>query len=157
MGKAARHPGQRLRLPAFVAAFMVLLCLVTPISGFVHMALVRHVWCAEHGELMHVGEHVRNARTVHAGRAVAPFTNQEAIEAAPGDSARSHDHPHCALLSILQSIAVFKGVAEKLAVVHTVRFDAPQLWSFEQPVVAFPIYLLAPKHSPPQLPPAELI
>lgn len=146
---ATRKSWVQRRYWALVASFMALNCLIAPVSGFLHMALVRHVWCAEHGEIEHARGSAHQPQAVRAD-STSPLSSETSIAADQGDAAQSDEHHHCVLLSVLRTVAILRGFAERPTLVRPARVEAQKAPTFERADAAFPIYVLAPKHSPPQ-------
>lgn len=70
---------------------LVALCLTAQLSGFAHLALVPHVTCPEHGELVEAGTQVRVVLRSSAGD-VAAVSSEPRVE---GSASHSHDHCIC--------------------------------------------------------------
>jgi len=129
------------------AVFRCLLALVTlfyvaqHVSAVAHFALVRHAVCDEHGELVDVDAVVPAASVSQAARH-AELGPQES------SSHSGHGHEHCGVLAHLaqqHSPPVFAGILPRVSAVEAVANAAcPSV-----PLVAIPVYLLAPKNSPP--------
>jgi hypothetical protein len=79
----ACHSPRSVRL---VAVFAALACCVAQLSAFVHLALVRHAACPEHGEWVHVD----GPPQLHAAHETKPTTDGPALDAL--DEAHGHDH-----------------------------------------------------------------
>lgn len=110
------------------------------LAGVAHMALVRHVTCPEHGELLH-------AEDDGTPSAPTPADGTASLAALTEDSESSHGHDHCAVA--IQRRAQTMPVS-RVAVAHTVSPVTEA--SNERAAPAMPlgaIYRLAPKSSPP--------
>ncbi len=111
------------------------------LAGVAHMALVRHVTCPEHGELLHAGDDETPSPPTPADGAAASFA------ALTEDSESSHGHDHCAVA--IQRRAETMPVS-RVKVAHTVTRVTEA--AKERAAPAMPlgaIYRLAPKSSPP--------
>jgi hypothetical protein len=69
-----------------LAVFAALACCVAQLSAIVHLALVRHAACPEHGEWVHVDGPPR----VHTAHETERATDGPALDAL--DEAHGHDH-----------------------------------------------------------------
>ncbi len=146
---------QRLRLPR-VRLAVASLCLLAQTFALVHLFAVRHVRCAEHGDMVHV----EPGHAGHAGHAAAadervspPADLREAavsahqVLRASGLAIEAHQDDHCMALSerralrTLEVVAVVSAPPELLGELTFVS-QAP-------PRVARALYRLAPKISPP--------
>jgi hypothetical protein len=138
--------GQRGTLARLFAACVGVLCLVAQFSSTLHLLLVDHVHCAQHGEWVHVdGEHGHHAaQPVEAVGAEAP---SQAVTSVADE--RGHEHDHClmgadrrklAMLPISQPEVRAPDAADKVVVARR---------SSSTP--ATHVYSFAPKTSPPAL------
>ncbi len=129
------------------------LCLVAQTFALVHLFAVRHVHCAEHGEMVHVDGAGRAAGGAQAGDAGHAARLERAPDAAAaisgsGLAALAHQDDHCMALSErrdLRTDAVTQ-VASSPQVMGELRYCHR-----EPLLVVRPIYRLAPKISPPAL------
>ncbi len=107
-------------------------------ATFAHLALVRHVTCAEHGELVHASDESVRRPPTQAGATVDAFAS----------TVDHHRHDHClvcifrretssGLVPVLQSAGLWRGV-ESAAAARPAVVGA-----------AVARYRLAPKTSPP--------
>ncbi len=124
-------------LLALVALFYV----AQHVSAVAHFALVRHAVCDEHGELV----------DVDAALSAAPESRAAAdpgLSSGESSSHSGHGHEHCGVLAHLlqqHSPPVFAGIPVRVAAIQTVAGAT----CTSAPLVAIPVYLLAPKNSPP--------
>lgn len=111
-------------------------------SGLLHGVLVQHARCAEHGEAVHVAA-AEHALAAHAD-ASAPGTQ---VVHADATAAEEHGHEHCLGVWNRRG-ATFAPEAGTVvpalfaAHVHAAPHAIPR-------VAARPLFLLAPKTSPP--------
>lgn len=140
------HPCLRLartgsgKVPAIALAA---LCLLGPILSYAHMLLVAHARCPEHGELLHVeapGAVQLGARTEAAG-------GLSVIGSAERLSSESHAHDHCVVASARKAETVLES-AGAIAVIEPAGSPGggDERRAGSAPV---PLYVLAPKNSPP--------
>jgi hypothetical protein len=121
---------------------MGLACLLSHTSTAVHMVLVEHVRCAEHGEWVHADEAraerppgERSARGVEALR----------VESRSG--AEDHDHDHCWLLSERHGASL--APASQAVVGTPERSGSLDVSAHDSNRPARLVYAFAPKTSPP--------
>jgi hypothetical protein len=118
-------------------------CLLGHGTNLTHFLFVRHAICAEHGDLVHAGEASEHAAAAHAGLATAA----PALQTMP-TSEPAHGDEHCAIVSDRREHALRSSSQE---------LHAPAAADLAQSVAAraapraavVPIFLLAPKSSPP--------
>jgi hypothetical protein len=119
---------------------LAVVALAGQLSSFAHLVLVRHVTCAEHGEMVEVG----NEQDL-----VATTANEEAPAAVAATSpADAHGHDHCLIVPMRREHAAL-GTAGSFDSAHldaygTIGHGGDSLIS---PPIA--LILLAPKNSPP--------
>jgi hypothetical protein len=119
---------------------LAVLALAGQLASFAHLALVRHVTCAEHGELIEVGSAATSA-------AATPRDVPPAVSAAASAGA-AHDHEHC-LISPMRRDRIASAAS---ASQHAARVDSyDSIGIGRTRTVAPPIaaIVLAPKSSPP--------
>ena len=140
---------QRTRL-ARTALATVALQLVGMFAGDLHLALVRHERCPEHGELLDVEPDSGVSAADSARAAQAPDHDDRDPAAVPGRGPARTSHDHCASAWALGQRARQPGSWE------VARSDAPNRSS--RPPIELPTllsgrrrYLVAPKTSPPRL------
>jgi hypothetical protein len=126
-----------LRGLTFVVAWV---CLAAQAMGIVHLAVVRHATCPEHGEITHAAE-----------PPVSPAEATPAFDTAPGLKAVTLDatadsHDHCLACAVRKEAAAYRVLRPLPAVAEL----APSLpVTGEAPGGARTLYRLAPKTSPP--------
>ncbi|MEO7037206.1 MAG: hypothetical protein ABI548_24850 [Polyangiaceae bacterium] len=122
---------------AAIAVFYI----AVQLSAIAHLALVRHAICLEHGELIHSDAAPAPSRTV-AKQSAAPGV-RASTGVPPGE-----EHEHCSVAAHLRHQFLLWDrnyvVDGQAGVLSDVLLADAQ--SFE---CAFPLYLLAPKNSPP--------
>jgi hypothetical protein len=128
---------------------LVALCLTTQLSGFAHLALVPHVACAEHGELVEADSRLRPGGVEAASNAGRGDAEVAAVSSEPRvEVASSHSHDHCICTAVRRTPARVSraGAAAELRTVppptRLALRDVPTV-----PVLA-PLDV-APKSSPP--------
>jgi hypothetical protein len=117
---------------------------MTPILGHVHMLLVQHATCPEHGEMVHA-----DAGGISLPRASSHDAANRPPTAAssPDLESESHEHDHCLLASARKVEVALRFVGPALSASGP---STPQLhhWrTIVQPPIA--LHVLAPKNSPP--------
>jgi hypothetical protein len=81
---------------------LVALCLTTQLSGFAHLALVPHVACAEHGELVEAD----GRRQAATPSGVASNVEVAAVSSEPRvEPSGSHAHDHCICTAVRRTPA----------------------------------------------------
>jgi hypothetical protein len=121
------------------------------LAGVVHLALVPHTVCAEHGELVHAEQ----GASVHAGGADATSANAAHVATTAayraGHAAESADHhEHCFVSALRrQSSAVAPAQASPQLAPLAGCQATTLLTAATAP--AIPLLALAPKSSPPAL------
>ena len=137
-----RTPDALIRLRAQAA--LLLLCYCAAYFGSaVHMAFVRHALC-EHGQVVEVEQSFR-IDCDHETRAGG--SDPAVIAGSAAQHALEHEHEHCSI------VAPFSRPASDLHQLRVV-FPTTRRVAEEPAIVAarparIPVYLLAPKHSPP--------
>ena len=127
------------------ALLLAALAVATQLSGYVHLALVEHTRCAEHGELVESGGHgpVALVATSHeAGR--TPDAHLAASETAP----HGHGHEHCLLSPFRRERTPFTSSLSTAPVAEDAARDHA-FTAFPPRTHAVPVFRLAPKNSPP--------
>jgi hypothetical protein len=132
--RLSRHSALR----SFAAA-LAAVALVGQLAGFAHLVLVRHVTCAEHGELIEVGhERALAAAAPHAaGAAVASAATGEA-----------HGHDHC-LLGPMRRDRFALGAPRALDCAHVDAYGTLGRVVDRRVPPPIAVIRLAPKSSPP--------
>jgi len=111
------------------------------LSAIAHLALVRHVVCFEHGELVDV-EAWSSAVPASKGSPSSELDSQKS------SSHSDHGHEHCGVLAHFRPhlfAPVFAGIPVRTGAVPDVAIVCRE----SSPALAIPIYQLAPKNSPP--------
>lgn len=118
------------------AAALVVVCLLagSALAEQLHVALVRHVRCEAHGEWIH-GE---------AHPAAAPSAGDTVASAPELDG--GHDHEHCAAPRGLTACVTLPA---QWSVPTGFTFTPPARPRTEPRAATIPLWLLAPKSSPP--------
>jgi hypothetical protein len=117
----------------------VVLCLLAQVSDVLHLLLVEHVVCAQHGELIHEGEHA------HAEATGQPT---DATAFVPSDL-EDHGHEHCALWSDRREELTLGAPSIGVALPRAMPSLTPPATTRLDAVLAIPLLFLAPKNSPP--------
>jgi hypothetical protein len=117
-------------------------CLASQLSGLAHLALVPHLACAEHGELVELGpggpEHRSLVQVEASGR----------VQASPAQVSQRHGHDHCVLAALRRTPACLeRGPAS----VEARPSEEPVAgWRrVAPPGSGLPVLAVAPKSSPP--------
>lgn len=120
-----------------------LLCLFGQFSSALHMVLVEHVRCAEHGELVHVDgdQHADHDGTAHRERS----PGGPAISSSSTDS--DHGHDHCLICSERRKLALLPAAVPELRAPE--GGDALLALCPDASIHTPRIYSYAPKTSPP--------
>jgi hypothetical protein len=123
------------RRSALPAMFAVMLLVVGQLVALAHEAAQRHITCAEHGEQL---EAVVLASALHA----CEDDHFVAVDGGGGD------HADCPIARMLRqsSDAPSHGLVSRSAVVECTECSAP---ACRLRIVADPLFLIAPKTSPP--------
>jgi hypothetical protein len=127
------------------------LCLMAQVSALVHLFAVRHVRCAEHGEMVHVDREPREQAAV-AAREQATQGLEEALAQdvvrPTGLAIEAHQDDHCMALSERRDLRTY----DVQPIVSTPQTLAELTYFYRAPaIVARALYRLAPKISPPAL------
>lgn len=130
---------------------MVSLCLVAQAFALVHLFAVRHVRCAEHGEMVHVDREPREP----AALAAREQATQDLEEASAQDVVRptglaieAHQDDHCMALSERRDLRTLE--VQQLVSAPEVLAEVTYLYRAPAAVVRA-LYRLAPKISPPAI------
>lgn len=116
-----------------------MLAVAGQVAGFAHLAVVRHVTCAEHGELIELG---------HASPAAVAIQPQANVVIAAAALGETHGHDHCLIAPMRRDRAALGGGAT----LDGRHFDADATCghvSSRDIAPAIAIIRLAPKNSPP--------
>ncbi|HEX3867107.1 MAG TPA: hypothetical protein VHV78_10150 [Gemmatimonadaceae bacterium] len=122
------------------AAILAVVALAGQLASFAHLVLVRHVTCAEHGELVEIG---RDQSTV-------AVRSQRPAASTVGDASQTetHGHEHCLLAPMRRD----RLAASATAAFDVARFDTDPTISRAPDVAVSPavaVIVFAPKNSPP--------
>jgi hypothetical protein len=128
-----RRSGARLGAGALVAVF-----LCAQLGGALHFAVVQHVSCAEHGELVEIG--------TDAGVRAAAVATHETVRA---DDTTLHGHDHCGVSAIRRERIHHVAPLALAARLPTTSLAHASL-ARRAPPRAIAILDLAPKSSPPR-------
>jgi len=122
------------------AASLALVLIAGQGASLAHLAVVRHGYCAEHGELVDLGAEAP------AGLPTAPTDATDHVDSLPASGAGGHEHEHCAVMGHRRDAILGEHVGTALAP----QACGEPVRSAGAPVVsASPIFRLAPKQSPP--------
>ena len=134
-------PRRSLRSSPRRLAAVAALCLLAQLAGVLHLLVVRHERCAEHGEVVHAG-----AEPAAHGAEWSVDGHARAIQAAAADAGHD-DHEHCQALSDRRAA----GAAEAPAIACAdVTASDPGVVAHAAPARACVLYRLAPKTPPPR-------
>jgi hypothetical protein len=130
-GRRKARPLMRVGALALVAA-----TLVGQLSSYLHLLAVRHVTCAEHGELVEVSSSSDGSTHGHAGACIRQ-----------GAEAESH-HDHCVIASFRRERSTTGSERSGLVLPqdHERRILERSVVGLHSPI---DLILLAPKNSPP--------
>ena len=134
------HPARRQRRSRTAVAAAVL-CLLAQVFATVHLVVVRHEVCADHGEVVHAGGDHGDAPAGAAGTGDATIQARAAADAGHGD-----DDDHCRLLT--ERRAAGGGGSPSLHATPGV-IEAKAAMPESLPARTSALYRLAPKISPP--------
>ncbi len=120
------------------AALIAAALLAAQLGGAAHFALVQHVRCAEHDELVELP----NAA---ASRAVAPVTPHRSLAT---DASEAHGHDHCGIVALRCEAGHASAPRAAVLAPQSSTDHAPPALRAPPPAIA--LLDLAPKSSPPQ-------
>jgi hypothetical protein len=134
-GKVNRASSWPARVVRYSALTFALLAMTGQVLSGLHFALVNHVTCAEHGELIETGSRVDQPTTSSTTKTIAAV----AVE--------GHGHDHC-------SIALLRRQQAKSAAARPLPLRAPQprvslVLPATAPSAPIDPLSVAPKNSPP--------
>ena len=119
---------------------MAVIALAGQLSGFAHLVLVRHVTCAEHGDMIEVGRNrAIAAKAVH---------RQAPVTFADASSEESHGHEHC-LIAPMRRDRIAAGAPASLDQLHVDAYCTIGRIANDEASPPIAIIVLAPKNSPP--------
>lgn len=140
----------QLRLPR-VRLAVASICLLAQAFALVHLFAVRHVRCAEHGDMVHVerghGAPVEGRVSAPADLREAPRSAHQVLRAS-GLAIEAHQDDHCMALSERRELRTHAAIA----LVSMPALLGELTYEYREPaLVARALYRLAPKISPPRL------
>jgi hypothetical protein len=137
-----RHRRERPRAVAFALACVLAALTASQLHRTAHFAFERHVPC-EHGHWVHPGGHAHSTATGEA----AHGSSEAAGPAARSDAASNGSHNHCDALAVEHGVmpAVPHAPLEQLLAWEIALDDGEGIVA----PTAVPLWLLAPKQSPP--------
>ena len=129
----------RNRVSRGFAAALAVVALAGQLSSFAHLVLVRHVTCAEHGDLIEVGRE----------RAITTTVSRQAVTAVGAASAEeTHGHEHCLIAPMRRDrLALGSGAVHDSA--HIDAYGTIGVARAQAIAPAIAVIVLAPKNSPP--------
>ncbi|MCA9539121.1 MAG: hypothetical protein KC620_09570 [Myxococcales bacterium] len=121
------------------------------LTNLVHYATVAHGVCPEHGEAVHLRAHGHGAFDLRDLRAESGVAGEGRAALAAETSAAEHEHEHCFICPTSREMATATAQSAPVVVHHRdlIADDLPVAQVVRAPQV--PLYLLAPKQSPPVL------
>lgn len=119
---------------------LTVVALAGQVSSFAHLALVRHVTCAEHGDLIEVGRERAIVATAAPRQAPAAFS-----AAAKSDA---HGHEHC-LIAPMRRDRLAGGTPASFDSAHIDGYGTIGVVGDHEGAPPIAIIVLAPKNSPP--------
>jgi hypothetical protein len=123
-----------------VAALLAVVALAGQVSSFAHLVLVRHVTCAEHGELVELGRE-------HATASAAP-TRQASATVAAAAAESGHGHEHC-LIAPMRRDRLAASAPAALDSAHIDAYGTIGVLVADAVPPPIAVIFLAPKNSPP--------
>jgi len=123
-----------------VASILATVALVGQLTSFAHLVLVRHVTCAEHGELVELGHERTTAKSARQGQ-------PSAVVSAVSDS-DGHGHDHC-LIAPMRRDRVAAGTPASFDSAHIDAYGTIGVVVADEIAPPIALILLAPKNSPP--------
>ena len=124
-----------------VASVLATIALAGQVTSFAHLVLVRHVRCAEHGELVEIGK-ARAATKATRRNAPTNFVSAES-------TADGHGHEHC-LIAPMRRDRIAAGAPAWLDSLHVDAFSTVGVVAEDEVAPPIALILLAPKNSPPR-------
>ncbi len=123
---------------------LIAFCLLLQFSTIGHFVFVQHETCAEHGELVHVGEFQSPMHVASAGNKGSATQ----VSVTPGEGPRAEGHDHCPLVPDRAGHALLVPVSSRGALKWGVTATpAPRV--VDALLSPDALRLLAPKTSPP--------
>jgi hypothetical protein len=124
----------------WAASVLATVALVGQVTSFAHLVLVRHVRCAEHGELVELGK-------VNAAAPAATSRQRSSTIAADG-SDDGHGHDHCLIAPMRRDRAAL-GTPASFDSVHVDAYGTIGVAVASEIPPPIALIILAPKNSPP--------
>jgi|GEM_PF-5750809 len=143
---------KRSRLCARISAVLLALLFLICSLEWIHAWHVPHRYCLEHGLTVHD----EPLSSVISQSVIIPFLSKNKTQQEPTfllskpefDKIR-HNHEHCLILSLKQTVSVLKKTVQKNCnVLYLIPILNFTLYKFSLNI-CISIYLVAPKHSPP--------
>jgi len=123
-----------------VASVLATLALAGQVTSFAHLVLVRHVTCAEHGELVEVGRDHASAKPTEQRHATNVVT--------AASTADVHGHDHC-LIAPMRRDRIAAGAPASFDSIHIDAYRTIGVIAADEIAPPIAVILLAPKNSPP--------
>lgn len=134
------HEQRRLASLALAA-----LCVLGQLSGIFHLALVQHVVCPQHGDLVHADELHTEVAAVQSPQ-LAGLRSVSGVRGGE-TGVGSHQHDHCLLYAHRREPAFFRTARGSFfAAARSVQFDS---WPGLVSRATSSLFRIAPKQSPP--------
>jgi hypothetical protein len=134
----AKSEGALSRPSALALGFVAIVHIAASVGGYLHFALVQHVTCPEHGELIHA-DATASGVTAHRHADGVPSVE----ERSPSDDT----HDQCSIVASLRSPCITKANAPTLAGPGIGGEQSVRSRKRVHPLIA--VWQLAPKTSPP--------
>jgi hypothetical protein len=131
-----------------LTAALALLCLFAQVWSGVHAAAVPHERCAEHGEVVHAGEHGRGPEAFDAPLADELPGAAAAVADGEPRAAAEDEHDHCCVVSTRRQADTVPEVAAASRPPVELTHGALSAGVIAD---ARALYRVAPKASPPSL------
>jgi hypothetical protein len=130
----------RNRATRHFAAVLTVLALAGQVSSFAHLVLVRHVTCAEHGDMIEVGRE----------RAIVATAYRQAPTEVVGAASRAdtHGHEHC-LIAPMRRDRLAAGTPASFDSAHVDAYGTIGVVGDDGVAPPIAPIVLAPKNSPP--------
>jgi hypothetical protein len=129
------------RPPRLFASLLTLAFALSQIVGFLHLALVQHAPCLEHGGMMHVED---GGHTHTAQEQADPLTRLATGEI------EDHNHEDC-VFGLRDRDAVAPDAAPEVSPPRLLAATRPAATPYAADFAHAPLWLVAPKRGPPAL------
>lgn len=141
-----RRSDRRARL-ARASALVLTAFLGSELALITHQLTVDHVTCAEHGELMHVGEPSSDSAGSHTDDVASPHDARAWVAGTHAPADTDHTHEHCVATAQTGEKIDFPPCPST----HEAPDNPRRSWLCRQArhPAAVDLYTLAPKNSPP--------